>query len=79
MRRFFFSLLVVSTLTGMMGCHCNHIAGVCDCQPEPPPCAHRAPYLQVSYPIPMGMTPATPLVNSPMQITEPIPQVKDAK
>ena len=79
MRRLSFSLLVVSLFTGMMGCHCHHIAGVCDCTPEEPPCAHRAPYVQMGYPASMVQSPATPLVTSPSPIPDTIPPIKDAR
>jgi len=65
MRRFFFSLLVVSLFTGMMGCH--HIAGVCDCTPDDEPCAHRAPWVRMSYPVP-----------APQPLPQPLPQAKEA-
>jgi hypothetical protein len=72
MARIFFSLLVLSLASGLMGCY--HVHGVCDCDHDEAPCTHRAPWANASG-VPISeatiMSPAPVL--SPPQVLPPAP------
>jgi len=65
MVRIFFSLLVLSLAGGFMGCY--HTSGICDCDRDESPCAHRAPWA-VNAPVA-----ESPIAPNPGSMPAPLP------